>query len=381
MPNQHHTSTPNARRWPLILALVAGLVVAVIVARAWLGGGEPTQNGAPPPAVVETVRAETRVITEAVRGVGTLRASAEIDISPEVGGRITLLGFREGGRVEAGQVLVELRDGRLREQLNSREAALAAATSRARNAARVHARAETLRAQRQISEGDYEQALTDMQAAEADVRGLEADIAALREQIAELTLRAPFAGEISEQQVDEGAFVEAGRRIATLYRADPLHLSFSIPERYAGRVSLEDEVELSVASFPGERFAAELDVISPSVDERSRTVSLRATIANPDGRLRPGGFATARVIIERRDDLPVLPEEALIGTRDGFIVFVVEAGQASRREVRTGLRDNGVVSILEGLEAGEEVIRLGHQRVSDGTRVEVVSGGPSAGAR
>ncbi|MCC5860810.1 MAG: efflux RND transporter periplasmic adaptor subunit [Gammaproteobacteria bacterium] len=381
MSNQHDTSPPNRRRWPRLLAIVVGLILVLIVARAWLGGADTPENGPPPAAVVETVRAETRVITEAVRGVGTLRASAEIDISPEVGGRITLLAFREGGRVEAGQVLVELRDARLREQLNSREAALAAAVSRARNAERVHARAETLRAQRQISEGDYEQAFTDMQAAQADVRGLEADIAALREQMAEMTLRAPFAGEISEQQVDEGAFVEAGRRIATLYRADPLHMSFSIPERYAGRISLEDEVEITVASFPGERFAAELDVISPSVDERSRTLGLRATIANPEGRLRPGGFATARVIVERRDDLPVLPEEALIGTRDGFIVFVVEDGRAVRREVRTGLRDNGMVSIVEGLAAGEQVVRLGHQRVSDGTRVEVVSDAQSANTR
>lgn len=381
MSEQSHTSVPPPRRWVKGLVIAAALAAALVMARAWLGGDAPPENAPPSAAVVETVRAETRVITEAVRGVGTLRASAEIEISPEVGGRITRLAFREGGGVEAGQILVQLRDTRLREQLNSREAALAAAESRARNATRVHARAETLRAQRQISEGDYEQALTDMQAAEADVRGLRADIAALREQIAEMTLRAPFAGEISEQAVDEGAFVEVGRRIATLYRTDPLHMSFSIPERYAGRVSLDDEVEIMVSSFPDERFAAELDVISPSVDERSRTLALRATIPNPDGRLRPGSFATARVIIERRDDLPVLPEEALIGTRDGFIVFVVEDGRAVRREVRTGLRDNGVVSILEGVQRGDEVIRLGHQRVSDGTRVEVAGGAEPAGTR
>lgn len=381
MSEQSYTQASPPRRRVRVFAIAIAIVAAMVAARAWLGGDAPPEHGPPAAAIVETVRADARVMTEAVRGVGTLRASAEIEISPEVGGRITRLAFREGGRVEAGQILVQLRDTRLREQLNSREAALAAAESRARNATRVHARADTLRAQRQISEGDYEQALTDMQAAEADVRGLRADIAALREQIAEMTLRAPFAGEISEQAVDEGGFVEVGRRIATLYRTDPLHMSFSIPERYAGRVSLDDEVEIIVSSFPDDRFAAELDVISPSVDERSRTLALRATIPNPDGRLRPGSFATARVIIERRDDLPVLPEETLIGTRDGFIVFVVEDGRAVRRQVRTGLRDDGVVSILEGVQRGEEVIRLGHQRVNDGTRVEVSGGAEPAGTR
>lgn len=310
-------------------------------------------------------------VIDAVRGVGTLRASSEVDISPEVAGRITALEFPEGGRVARGQVLVRLRDSRLREQLTSREAALDAARSRALNNERMHVRIESLRAQRQVSEGDYEQSLTDMQAAQAEVQGIEADIAAIREQLTDMVIRAPFDGEISEQQVDEGAFVEVGRRIATLYQIDPLYMAFSVPERYAGRVTLDNEVQVSVASFPDELFPATLDLISPSIDERSRTLSLRATVPNPDGRLRPGSFGTARLIVERMADVTVLPEEALIGTRDGYIVFVVADGTARRRQVSTGLREDGIVAITEGLEPGEIVVQRGHSRISDGTQVQI----------
>lgn len=365
----------RSRGWRVALLVLAGLAIALLLGRGLTGGGETDapQAARAPSVTVEVVTVEARRMSETVRGVGTLRASAVVEIAPEVGGRITALEFAEGATVRSGQVLVRLRDARLREQLNSREAALEAARSRALNAERMHARAEALRAERQISEGDYEQRLTEMRTTRAEVQGLEADIAALREQLAELVIRAPFTGEISEHAVDEGAFIESGRRIATLYRIDPLHMSFSIPERYAGRVSLEDQVEITVASLPRERFAAQLDFISPSIDERSRTLALRATVENTEGRLRPGSFGTARVLLSQREDLPVLPEEALVGTRDGYIVFVVEDGVARRREVVTGLRESGLVAIAEGLSPGEVVVRLGHQRVNDGSRVEITA--------
>lgn len=357
---------------PIVATLI--LAFAAIILSACSDEPGSAQRAAPTVIVEATSVAQQQMI-DAVRGVGSLRASSEVEISPEVAGRITALEFREGGRVERGQVLVRLRDSRLREQLTSREAALEAARSRARNAERTHARIESLRAQRQVSEGDYEQSLTDMQGAQAEVQGLEADIGAIREQLADMVIRAPFDGEISEQHVDEGAFVEVGRRIATLYRIDPLHMTFSIPERYAGRVTLDAEVQVSVASFPGESFPATLDLISPSIDERSRTLGLRATVPNPDGRLRPGSFGTARLIVERFDDVAVLPEEALIGTRDGYIVFVIAEGKAQRREVSTGLREDGIVAITEGLEPGEIVVQRGHSRISDGTSVEISGDG------
>jgi membrane fusion protein (multidrug efflux system) len=383
---QDEKSSPPSRgqRGLRLLALAALVIVIIVGVRAWLGGEEEAPPTATRPSVtVETVTVEQRQMVDAVRGVGSLRARQAVDISPEVAGRVTAFEFREGGRVERGQVLVRLRDARLREQLNSREAALSAARSRASNAERIHERAQTLRTNRQISEGEYEQARTDMQGAQAEVAGLQADIAALREQLADMVIRAPFDGEISSVQVDVGAFVEVGRRIATLYSTDELQMDFSIPERYAGRVSLDQEVEVTVASHPGQRFAAELDFISPSIDEASRTLALRAVVPNPDGRLRPGSFGTARLILERRDDFAVLPEEALIGTRDGFIVFVVEDNRAQRRVVTTGLRESGIVAITEGLAPGEIVVRRGHSRISDGTRVVAAGGGDAiaAGAR
>lgn len=361
---------PADRRVARVFFASLTLALGAIVLTACSDDPDTGQREAPA-VIVEVTTVAQRQMIDAVRGVGTLRASSEVDISPEVGGRITSLEFREGGRVERGQVLVRLRDNRLREQLTSREAALSAATSRARNAERTHARIESLRAQQLVSDGDYEQALTDMQAAQAEVEGIEADIAAIREQLADMVIRAPFDGEISQQHADEGAFVEAGRRIATLYQIDPLYIDFSVPERYAGRVTLDNEVQVSVASFPDEQFPATLDLISPSIDERSRTLGLRATVPNADGRLRPGSFGTARLIVERLDDLAVLPEEALIGTRDGYIVFVVADGEAQRREISTGLREDGIVAITAGVEPGEIVVQRGHSRISDGTRVEI----------
>ncbi len=373
-PLRGSTARRRAAR-PAVATL--SLVLSAIALSACSDAPEPAPRETPP-VIVEVTTVARQQMIDAVRGVGTLRASSQVDISPEVAGRITTLEFVEGGRVESGQVLVRLRDAQQREQLAGREAALDAARSRAGNAERTYERIASLRAQRQVSEGDYEQALTNMQAAQAEVAGIEADIAATRVQVSDMVIRAPFAGEISQQQADEGAFVEVGRRIATLYQTDPLYIDFSVAERYAGRVTLNNEVEVTVASYPDERFPATLDLISPSVDERSRTLRLRATVPNADGRLRPGSFGTARLIVERFDELAVLPEEALIGTRDGYIVFVIKDGVARRRDVVTGLREDGIVAITDGLAPGEIVVQRGHSRISDGTRVETAGSGGAA---
>ena len=168
---------------------------------------------------------------------------------------------------------------------------------------------------------------------------------------------------------------ERGEPLATLYQVDPLELEFYLPERHIGQVRSGQEVAATIAAHPDRAFRGQVDFVAPAVREATRDFLVKATFPNADGLLRPGAFATALVTVDVRAERPVIPEEALVATRLGYLVFTVEDGMARAREVRTGLRQAGQVEVLEGLAIGDVVVRAGHLRLSGGEPVRIVEGG------
>lgn len=361
-------------RWTLLLVVVVAAVGVAYAVNNRPAEGEADDAAARPARAmpVHAVPTQAMTLEDTVRGVGTLRAVQRVEIRPEIAGRIVALRFDEGMAVEEGQVLVELDEQKLRRQQSAREAALRSAQVRVANAERTFARQEQLRERGVVSQDEYDNALAEVQSARAEVERLEAELALVGEQLEDTRIRAPFAGMISQRRVDRGAYVGVGDTIATLYQVDPLEMVFSVPERYMDQLGRGQRVLVTVAAFPGETFEGEVDFVSPAIEEATRDMVVKATIANRDHRLRPGGFATALATVGTRADRPVVPEEAIVATRRGYMVFVVEEGIAQTREVRTGLRHAGMVEIVEGLELNESVVRAGHMRLSGGETVRVV---------
>lgn len=364
MPDSHHPARRVGRRcMPLLMLLFATAC-------------QPDDPVAlQEPAVrVQVATVVERTMAETVRGIGTLRALNTVEIRPEIAGRITRIGFEEGGRVDAGDVLFELDTRKLEQELASARAALAAARARRQNAERELRRVERLFQQQVISEDALDQAATSLESANADVDRLEAEVSLAEERLADATVRAPFAGSISEALVDAGDFVQAGALLATIYRTDVLEIEFTLPERHTGRIETGQEVELTVSAYPDRTFSARTTFVSPSVDDQSRDFLVKARLDNPDALLKPGTFATALLTVRHREDALVIPEQALIATRAGYMVFVVgKNGSAVARPVEIGLREPGLVQITEGLSAGERVVKTGHLRVADGTPLEIVT--------
>lgn len=327
------------------------------------------------PAVrVQVATVTERRMAETVRGIGTLRALNTVEIRPEIAGRITRIGFEEGGRVEAGAVLFELDTRKLEQELASARAALAAARARLQNAERELRRIDRLFDQQVISEDARDQAATALESASAEVDRLEAEVSLAEERVADATVRAPYTGSISEALVDVGDYVQAGSLLATLYQTDVLEIEFTLPERHTGRIETGQEVELTVSAYPDRKFSARTTFVSPSVSDQSRDFLVKARLENPNALLKPGTFATALLTVRHREDALVIPEQALIATREGYIVFVVgKDGTAVGRPVQIGLREPGLVQIIDGLAAGERVVTTGHLRVADGTPLEIVA--------
>ena len=342
------------RRFPVSLPLLT-LSVAIALAAgacskkegaAAAAGGAP--GGEMPPLPVETATVQLQPLSSGLQTVGSLRADESVVVRPEVAGRIQRIHFTEGGRVAAGQPLFTL-DGSLA------QAALNEASANLDNSRRAASRAGELSKDKLIAQADYDRA-------RAALGVDQARAASARTSLAKMTLRAPFSGQIGLREVSVGEYVNAGQDLVTLVRLDPIEVDFSVPENALSQLRPGQSVSITVDAFPGDRFGGDVVAIDPSIDVNSRSIKLRAQIANPDGKLRPGQFAKL-VLKEGGDDKGLLvPEQALMQAGEERFVWTVVDGKAKRAVVKTGVRVPGKVQVLEGLKAGDVVITAGQTK-------------------
>ena len=197
---------------------------------------------------------------------------------------------------------------------------------------------------------------------------------------------APFSGRLGIVQVDPGDYLSPGNLIATLQDLSSLYVDFSLAEQYFPQLQVGQPVELSVAAFPGQTFMGEIAAINPQVDANSRTLLIRATVSNPDEQLLPGMFAELNVLLPDSQPRVVVPETAITFSLYGHSVYVVvpseqdnadeQALQVKRRFVSTGERRNGQIVVLEGLQAGEQVVSAGQLKLDDGVAVVINNSNP-----
>jgi membrane fusion protein (multidrug efflux system) len=327
--------------------------------------------GARAAVAVRVADVQSDTLRETVRGVGTLQAVETVDLKPEIDGLIAAIDVAEGEQVEKGQRLFSLDDRKLLRQRQATQAALRAAVVRRDDAQREYRRISDLFERGIETQTRHDAAEAVYLAADAEVARWEAEVELVQARLEDTQITAPFAGVISEHDVDPGAYVRAGDHLATLHRVAETEVAFTIPERFMGRVRTGQPVAVTVTAFPGREFPGEVNFVSPQIDETTRDFLVRARVDNPDSLLKPGAFATAVVTIGERAAVPVVPEEALVATRSGYIVFVINSHTARRRAVQIGLRAAGKVEIRSGLEPGEAVVVAGQLSVSDGVSVRL----------
>lgn len=331
------------------------------------------QDSARPPVPVTLAAVESRTLEETVRGIGTLRANQTVEVRPEINGKIVTVAFKEGQKVEEDQILFKLDTRKLSRQLSAAKASLDAAEARRDDAVRRMKQTERLFREQVATEDDLDQARNNLRAARSEVERLESEVALMRERLDDAQVKAPLAGVISEALVDAGDYVQAGDKLCTLYGIDVLEVDFSLPERYAGQVEEGQPVSLAAASHPDKEFEGTLIFVSPAINEQTRDFLVKAEVRNPSAVLKPGAFVTAVLTVDVRENRPVIPEEALIATGEGYFVFVVNSDNTARRQdVSIGLRNPGIVEITKGLSPGQRVVRSGHMRVTHGAPLKLI---------
>lgn len=337
---------------------ILALAVVAAVSYQWLGA--QTAEGPKrvrAPSVVNTMAPTEQMVRDTLAAVGTLQSREAVALTSEVNGRVVELNLEPGGTVRQGQLLVRLDDRQARADLNVAEAQLA-------DAQRKYDRASRL-----VSNNSIAQSQLDELSTARDV-ALAQRIAA-RTRLDNHRIEAPFAGTVGLTDVTIGSYLSEGDTITTLDATDRMELNFSVPERYIGQLHLGQEVTGHTPAFAGEAFHGTLVELGSRVSELSRTLPVRALVANPDRRLRPGQFMSVRLVLQERRAL-VIPEQAILIRGDNSFVFVAEQGVARRVAVEVGSRQPGRVEILDGVTPNDAVIVTGQDRLSSGDPVEVV---------
>ena len=398
------------------------------------------QASAPKEIAVTTARAAVQHVPAAFDETGTFVAEEASDIAPPVAGRVIRTPVDVGAFVKEGQVICELdhRDAALKlEQMRAQsteatagvrqaqlriglgtgkfdetkvpEVAAARANYESAQAQAKMAAADAQRYSNLVASGDvsrsaFEKARTQQETAEAQANGArqqlegalnaarqsnqiisssEASLEAVRAQVAQTEkavadtyIKAPFDGYISDRPVAAGEYVALTSKIATVVRVKTLKLQLQTPEQRAAKAQLGMVVAARVSAYPDREFEGKVSAINPAVDPNSRVFVLEARFANPDRALRPGMFATARVILQGGEDAVFVPRNAVMRdkTTDSNLVYVVDHGQARMRVVLVGESRGDSVRIQSGLSGNEFVVIKNQSQLFDGAPVQAQTG-------
>jgi membrane fusion protein, multidrug efflux system len=375
--------------------MIKRFVIAFLVVALFLGGvgyfnlvfkpamvKEFIGKMAPPPATVTATHAGTESWIDHVQSIGTLIAIKGVNVAPEVSGIVEDYFFESGDNVEKGAKLVQLDTSVEEAELAKNRAVLVEANADLGRQASLVKRAI-------VSQATVDTTTSKRDAAAAEVRRMEA-------MIAQKNIVAPFAGKLGLRRMEKGQYVKAGDPLVWLQALDPIWIDFPVPEGDVGKLKKGAPVELSVNAYPKEVFKGEIEAFDARVAEDTRTLMVRARLPNTDHKLLPGMFANVKVLTGEPKQLVTVPRTAVTYGLYGDSVWVVKEGKpepqktastgdvavpepqltVERRFVRVGPSREESVAILEGVNAGEQVVTSGQLKLHPDARIKIDNSRP-----
>jgi len=217
----------------------------------------------------------------------------------------------------------------------------------------------------------FERARAELQLAEAQIKQAEAALEQAKVNLDKATIEAPFSGVVSREYLDEGAFVGPATPLFRLVDIHQVEITGGVADRRYPQIHIgKTYAEVEVDAYPGEKFSGYVSRIRPELDTATRTVTVTIRVPNDDGSLKPGMYARIKLILEEHDQVPLVPDEALISLEGETRVYVVNQGKTHVRKVRIGLEEGNLNEVLDGLQPGEKVVVRGHQMLREGTPVQ-----------
>lgn len=287
---------------------------------------------------------------------GSVLANEEATLRPETSGKIMQLNIQEGSAVEKGELLAKLDDANLRAQRNKAVAVLELAKQK-------EARLKILLAAKGVSEDEYDVAVSTLHSAAADLQSLDS-------QIDDTEVRAPFKGMVGLRNFSEGNYITPADIIANIQQIDRVKIDFNVPERYAGKIKLNDTVKFSLEG-ENKSFSAKIFAFDQKIDAATRTLKIRAICDNSKHEIYPGTFVKVTCILRVARSVMV-PLTCVIPDLHGQKIFVVRNGKADVAYIEGGSRNDSTLEVISGVSPGDTVVTAGMMALKKGSAVKVM---------
>jgi RND family efflux transporter MFP subunit len=406
----------------ILLFVVTGTFVASCGgSKANVRNDESAATNHPAAIEVTTAAAIKRELPRFFEATGSLAGDQQTDVAPQTSGKVIAVGVDIGSPVRRGQMLVRLDDAELKlrvEQAVAQVGQAKAAVKQAEEkiglrpgqafdpnrvaevgAARVAldlAEKNLRRAEKLIESGDVSRSFYDEQRARRDqlkeqydvalaqarqnyaavevartnVASAEAQLGLARKNLSYANIPAPIDGFVSERTADVGEYVSPQQKVATIVRTNPLRIRIDIPEQAIPEVRVGQSVSVTTSAWPDRNFSGRVARIAPNVSATSRTLTVEAEIENSSGALKPGQFATVRILQERAEPAVLVPARAVVTEAGVSRLYVIKDGRAEQRLVQTGQKEGDLIEIKSGVAADEQVATSNVEQLSDGIAVK-----------
>ena len=353
----------NRPTFPILMFAIAGLIVSGCSqqsgqTQADAGKGEETTIEARVPVEIATARRAP--VTQAFQGTASLEAVAVSEVVSKATGVVLQVLVEEGDSVNKGDVLARMESDRQRLALAQAKADLA-----------------KLESDFQRTQKMFERKLIANDAFDQVRFGLETQRAVVAMQELELSytqIRAPISGVVSQRLVKEGNLVQQNQSLFRIDDFDPLEAVVAVPEREMRVIRAGQPVKMLVDAVPGVPFDGVVARVSPVVDASSGTFRVVAHFRDEQGRLRSGMFGRLSIVFDVRDEVLVVPRQALLAEDQDAAVYQIDSdGVARRQSVTLGHVGDGLAEIRDGLDSGAIVVTLGQSGLREGTKVQVLN--------
>ena len=320
----------------------------------------------PPPEAVTTIVAAQEEWPATLSAIGTTAAVQGVTISADLPGTVEKIFFESGQSVHAGQVLAVLDTRQERSQLAAFEAMQELAKI-------TFDRMQGLLNERVISKAEFDRA-------NAESRQSDAQVGEVRAVIERKTIKAPFSGILGIRQVNLGQYLAGGDQLVTLQSLNPIYVNFGVPQQSTGQIPVGRMVRVASKDAAGGEWTGRVTAIDSIVDAATRNIQVQATLANPNGKLRPGMFVETEVTLGRAAPVVALPASAISYAPYGDSVFVVTDIKTDDGKTYRGVRQQFVklgaargdqVAVLSGIKPGDEVVTSGLFKLRNGAAIQI----------
>ena len=344
-------------RTTCLFAIIAGLGFLALGCSGEKGQASSNKAASAGKIPVSALVIRPQAIENSIVTTGTLLANEEVELRPEISGRITGIYFQEGSRVKRGDLMLKIDDSELKAQLKGKQAEEKLASDE-------ETRRRTLLENQSISQEEYDRASYALKMIQSDREVLES-------RLAKTEIVAPFSGTVGLRYVSAGSNVSSNVLVTTLQDTDSMKVEFSVPEKYARLIRPGMEVVLQVGDMGKKEYRGAIFAVESRIDISTRTIKTRARIPNPGRELVPGSFAKIELTLERVQEAIAIPSQAVIPELTGEKVFIYANGIARSVPVKVGIRTESLVQITEGLNPLDTLVLTGLLQLADGSPVDI----------